>query len=69
MVFEHFREFNLKLKPSKYLFFQLEIVYLAHYVSQEGICPNQDNMHAIEDFLILETFTQVHAFCRLVGHY
>ena len=28
MVFERFQEFNLKLKPSKYLFFQSEIVYL-----------------------------------------
>ena len=33
VVFEHFREFNLKLKPSKCLFFQSEIVYLAHHIS------------------------------------
>ena len=32
-VFKHFREFNLKLKPSKCLFFQSEIVYLVHHVS------------------------------------
>ena len=33
VVFECFREFNLKLKPSKCSFFQLEIVYLAHHMS------------------------------------
>ena len=33
MVFERFREFNLKLKPSKCSFFQSEIVYLAHHIS------------------------------------
>ena len=33
MVFERFREFNLKLKPSKCSFFQLEIVYLDHHIS------------------------------------
>ena len=33
VVFECFREFNLKLKPSKCSFFQSEIVYLAHHVS------------------------------------
>ena len=44
IVFEHFREFNLKLKPSKCLFFQSEIVYLAHHVSQEGIYPSWDNV-------------------------
>ena len=34
MVFERFQEFNLKLKPLKCSFFQSEIVYLAHHVSQ-----------------------------------
>ena len=33
MVFERFGEFNLKLKPSKCSFVQLEIIYLAHHVS------------------------------------
>ena len=69
VVFECFREFNLKLKPSKCLFFQSEIVYLAHHVSQEGIRPSRDNVRAIEDFPMPETYTQVHAFCGLVGHY
>ena len=32
MVFKRFWEFNLKLKPSKCSFFQLEIVYLAHHI-------------------------------------
>ena len=69
VVFECFWEFNLKLKPSKCSFFWLEIVYLTHHVSQEGIHPIQGNVHAIEDFLMPETFTQVHAFCGLAGHY
>ena len=33
VMFEHFREFNLKLKPFKCSLFQLEIVYLAHHIS------------------------------------
>ena len=33
IVFECFREFNLKLKLSKCSFFQSEIVYLGHHVS------------------------------------
>ena len=44
VVFERFQEFNLKLKPSKCLFFQSEIVYLAHHVSQRGILPSQENV-------------------------
>ena len=44
IVFERFWEFNLKLKPSKCSFFQLEIIYLAHHISQRGILPSWDNV-------------------------
>ena len=33
VVFKCFREFNLKLKPSKCSFFQSEIVYLVHHMA------------------------------------
>ena len=69
IVFEWFCEFNLKLKPSKCSFLQPEIVYLAHHVSHKGICPSRENVCAIEEFPMPETFTQVLAFCGLVGHY
>ena len=44
IVLECFREFNLKLKPSKCSFFQSEIVYLTHHVLKEGICPSNENI-------------------------
>ena len=44
IVLERFREFNLKLKPSKCSFFQSEIVYLAHHISKEGICLSDENI-------------------------
>ena len=69
VVFECFREFNRELKPSKCSFFWSEIVHLTHHMSREGIHPSQDNMHAIEDFPMLEMFIQVCTFCGLVGHY
>ena len=69
VVFEHFREFNLKLKPAKCSFFQMEIVYLAHHVSCKGICPSKENVHAIEEFPMPETYTQVRVFCGRAGHY
>ena len=69
VVFEHFREFNLKLKPSKCNLFQSEIIYLAHHISKEGVRPSKDNVCAIEEFPMPETFTQVRAFCGLAGHY
>ena len=69
VVFERFREFNLKLKPSKCSFFQLEIVYLAHHISWRGILPSQENVWAMQEFLMPETYMQVCTFCGLVGHY
>ena len=69
VVLECFREFNLKLKPSKCSFFQTEIVYLAHHVSKEGIHPSEENVHAIMEFPMPETYTEVRAFCGLSGHY
>ena len=69
VVFECFREFNLKLKPSKCSFFQMEIVYLTHHISSEGIHPSEENVHAIMEFPMPETYTEVRAFCGLVGHY
>ena len=69
VVFKRFQEFNLKLKPSKYSFFQSEIIYLAHHVSQWGILPSHNNVRAVEEFLMPETYMQVCAFCRLAGHY
>ena len=44
IVFERFREFNMKLKPSKCLFIQSEIIYLAHHVLQRGILLSHDNV-------------------------
>ena len=69
VVFERFWEFNLKLKPSKCSFFQSEIVYLAHHVSQRGILPSWENVRAVQEFPMPKTFTQVRTFCGLAGHY
>ena len=46
----------------------MEIVYLAHHVSSEGIRPSDENVHAIVEFPMPETYTEVGAFCGLAGH-
>ena len=47
----------------------MEIVFLAHHVSSEGIHPSKENVHTNEEFPMPETYTQVRAFCGLAGHY
>ena len=50
VVFNHFQEHKLRLKPTKCKFFQDEINYLAHYVSKEGMQPNKENQKAVTEF-------------------
>ena len=69
VVFDWFREHNLKLKPSKYNFFREEITYLAHQVSKEGVQPSNSNLKAIVECVPPQTYMEVHAFLGLVGHY
>ena len=69
VVFDHLREYNLKLKPSKCSLFKEEINYLAHKVSKAGIRPSNINMKAIAEYAPPQTYTEIRAFLGLVGHY
>ena len=59
----------MKLKPLKCSFFQSEIIYLVHHVLWRGILPSQENVQAMQEFPMPETYMQVRTFCGLVGHY
>ena len=49
VVFDWFREHNLKLKLFKCDLFRNEITYLAHWVSKDRICPSNSNLEAIAE--------------------
>ena len=42
---------------------------LAHHILWRGILPSQENVRAMQEFLMPETYMQVHTFCGLAGHY
>ena len=69
VVFDHLREYNLKLKPSKCSFFKEEINYLAHQVSKQSVQPSSTNIKAITEYRLPQTYTEVRAFLGLMGHY
>ena len=69
VVYDQFREYNLKLKLSKCNFFREEITYLAHQVSKDAVQPSNSNLKAIAECTPPQTYTEVHAFVDLVGHY
>ena len=69
VVFDQFREYNLKLKPSKCSLFKEEINYLVHQVSKEGVWPSNSNLRAIAECALPQTYMEILAFLSLVGHY
>ena len=69
VVFNCLREHSLKLKPSKCDVFKMEINYLAHHVSKEGVRPSKKNLESIAQCPPPDTYTKVKSFVGLVGHY
>ena len=64
-VFEHFRDHNLKLKPTKCEFLKNKINYLAHHISKEGVQPSKENLRAVAKFVPPWTYTKIQAFFGL----
>ena len=59
VVFDRLREYNLKLKPSKFSLFTEEINYLAHRASKQGVQPSNVNLKAIAECTLLQTYTEI----------
>ena len=69
VMFNWFREYNLKLKPLKCSFFKEEINYLEHWVSKWGVQPSDTNLKAITECAPPQTCMKIWAFLGLIGHY
>ena len=69
MVFNQFREYNLKLKPLKCSLFKEEINYLAHQVSKQGVWPSDLNLKAITECALPQTYMEINIFLGLMGLY
>ena len=49
--------------------FQGRDKYLAHWVCKQGVLPSDTNLKAIAECVPLQTYTEIHAFLGLIGHY
>ena len=71
VVFNCFWEHNVRLKPTKCKFFQDEINYLAHHVSEEGVQLNKENLKAMAEFTPPWPYKEIWAFWAwwgTIGH-
>ena len=61
-VFQCIRRYNLRLKPSKCLFFQRKLNFLGHTISSDGICADKKKVRAIQNWEPPKTIKQIRQF-------
>ena len=69
LVFQHLKEFNLKIKPKKSFFFQTNVLFLGHILSKEGISPNPEKISKVRDWPIPKMAKELHSFSGLASYY
>ena len=68
-VFKRLVQAGLSLKPEKCHYFQAEIEYLGHVVSDKGLFPLQANIQKILDYKPPATVRQLRGFLGLASYY
>lgn len=69
MVFERFRQANLKLKPTKYSLFQSEVTFLGYRVSEKGVLPDPTNAAKILQWKEPQNVTELKQFLGCCTYY
>ena len=69
VIFDCLCEHGLKLKPSKCDLFRMELIYLAHHVSKDGVKPSKKNVTSIIACSPPKTYTDIRSFTGVVGHF
>ena len=69
LVFSRLKQYQLKIKPKKSFFFQMEVSFLGHVLSAKGISPNPEKVDKVLDWPIPKTSKEVHSFIGLASYY
>jgi hypothetical protein len=68
-VFENLRQLNLMIEPDLCEFLKIEISYLGHVVTSEGVRPDPEKIKAIINFPTPKNATDIISFLGLAGYY
>uniref|UniRef100_A0A914EFL0 RNA-directed DNA polymerase n=1 Tax=Acrobeloides nanus TaxID=290746 RepID=A0A914EFL0_9BILA len=68
-VFQRFREFNLKLKPTKCEFGKRSVTFLGHTLKKDGYCPAEVNLKLIREYPKPTNLREVRGFLGLASFY
>ena len=69
LVFERFREANLKFKPSKCSLFQKHVSYLGHVVSEDGIKCDPKKVESVKNWPTPKNVSEVRSFLGTASYY
>jgi len=69
MVFERLISAGLKLKPSKCRFLQVQVGFLGHVISADGIATDPSKTEAIARWPVPRTVRDVRGFLGLCSYY
>jgi len=68
-VFRRIQSANLKVKPTKCSFFQRQVAFLSHVISEDEISVQETKIDAIKDWPPCRTLTELRAFLGTSGYY
>jgi hypothetical protein len=69
LVFQVLREHQLYAKLSRCEFFQKQVHYLGHVISEEGVAIDPDKIKSIMDWPALKDVSDIGSFMGLAGYY
>jgi hypothetical protein len=69
LVLQVLREHKIYAKFSKCDFFQKQVHYLGHVISEEGVAVDPDKIKSIMDWISLKDVSDIRSFMGLAGYY
>src|SRR6266498_256459 len=68
-IFKALDKVNLKLSIEKSKFYQKEVKFLRHIISEQGIKVDEKKIQSIREFFILKNFKELRGFLGLASYY
>ena len=68
-VFSRLRHTDLKVKPSKCIFFRREVTFLGQEVSAAGVRPDREKVRVVREWPVPGTVREMQSFLGLVNYF
>ena len=69
LVFERLKQFNLKIKPKKFQFFNTSILFLGHVLWAKGISANPEKVEKVKTWSVPKNTEEAQSFLGLASYY